>query len=113
MHLESPFFSLLVLAGIIFSIAAMFTYVFPPKKINYLYGYRTSASMKTEERWHFAQKFSAIYLLKIGIFLVGVSLFGLFYSISLTTDTVVAVIILAAAVVLLFWRTESELGKLP
>jgi uncharacterized membrane protein len=113
MNLESAFFSLLVLTGMIFTIAAMVTYIFPPKKINYLYGYRTAGSMKSEERWAFAQKFSAILLLKIGLLLVGISLFGLFYSISTTTDTLAAVLILTAAVVLLIWRTESELKKLP
>lgn len=32
---------------------------FPPKKINYLYGYRTSRSMKSEQAWQVANKMSA------------------------------------------------------
>jgi uncharacterized membrane protein len=37
--------------------------VFPPKKINYLYGYRTSSSMKNIENWNLANKYSANLML--------------------------------------------------
>ncbi|MFN5621164.1 MAG: SdpI family protein [Flavobacteriales bacterium] len=41
---------------------------FPPKKINALYGYRTLASMRSEEAWRFAQKFSARRMILVGGF---------------------------------------------
>lgn len=40
---------------------------FPPKKINYLYGYRTNRSMKTQEVWDAANIFSAKALIKISL----------------------------------------------
>ncbi|MEZ4857476.1 MAG: SdpI family protein [Flavobacteriaceae bacterium] len=32
---------------------------FPPKKINYYYGYRTNRSMKNEDTWKAAQEYSS------------------------------------------------------
>lgn len=51
---------IVVLVGIIF-------WVFPPKKINGHYGYRTKASMKSQEAWDVAQKCSAKMMLVFGI----------------------------------------------
>ncbi len=34
-------------------------YLFPPKKMNALYGYRTPRSKKNQGNWDFAQKYSA------------------------------------------------------
>ena len=48
------------LTGLIFFFAAIIMYYYPPKEINSLYGYRTSSSMKSEERWDFAQRFSSL-----------------------------------------------------
>lgn len=55
-----PFVVTVVLTGIIFVIAAGWMERRPPKTINHLYGYRTPASMASQERWDFAQKASAI-----------------------------------------------------
>ncbi|MFT4662476.1 MAG: putative membrane protein [Patiriisocius sp.] len=41
----------------------------PPKKINSLYGYRTSSSMLNQERWDFAQKFSGKLMVNTGVIL--------------------------------------------
>jgi uncharacterized membrane protein len=48
---------------LLLSVIAFVFKVFPPKKINYLYGYRTSSSMKNIENWNLANKFSANLLL--------------------------------------------------
>ena len=34
-------------------------WIWPPKKINMTYGYRTTRSMKSQSAWDFAQKYSA------------------------------------------------------
>jgi len=47
---------------------------FPPKKINYLYGYRTAASMKNQQTWDEANKYSANYMIKCGIALIIIGL---------------------------------------
>jgi uncharacterized membrane protein len=37
--------------------------LFPPRKINHLYGYRTFKSMKSQQAWDVANSFFARYLL--------------------------------------------------
>ena len=46
-----PIFAIATLLFIVFR-------VFPPKKVNALYGYRTKRSMKNQTNWDFAQKSS-------------------------------------------------------
>ncbi|MPS71691.1 MAG: SdpI family protein [Chryseobacterium sp.] len=57
------------LIGSIFIIAGLVMLIFPPKKINTLYGYRTPRSMKNIDNWNFAQQFSAKLML-IGGFVI-------------------------------------------
>ena len=52
----------------------------PPKQINDLYGYRTSASMLSPERWTFSQKYAAKELIRFGTVLAFASILGLCYS---------------------------------
>ena len=109
---DSTLFSILILVGGVFSIAAMLLYLFPPKKINYLYGYRTFNSMKSDERWHFAQRFSAIAMLQSGTGLILFSSLGLFLAFSEQTATVIAYSSIGLAVALLIIRTENALKKM-
>jgi uncharacterized membrane protein len=44
---------------------ALIVYKFPPKKINHLYGYRTSRSMKNETVWNYANSYSNLLFIKI------------------------------------------------
>lgn len=60
--------------GLIFILAGLIQMIFPPKKINSLYGYRTPRSMKNIEVWNFAQKLSSKVLILMGFIL---SLFGI------------------------------------
>jgi len=57
------------LVGIVFTLAGVIVYLFPPKQINYFYGYRTKSSMKSKDAWDFSQKYSAVRMFLIGIFL--------------------------------------------
>lgn len=47
-----PLPSILFLSGGIFYLVALVLSKFSPKKINYFYGYRTKASMKSQESWN-------------------------------------------------------------
>lgn len=60
----------LALVGIIFVLAGIIMLLFPPKNINFLYGYRTNRSMKTQENWDFSQIYSAKLLVGFGLFLL-------------------------------------------
>lgn len=59
-------FAHLALGPLMLLFASLF-FFFPPKKVNYLYGYRTFRSMKSQEAWNFANRFSAKYLLGVSL----------------------------------------------
>lgn len=50
--------------------------LFPPSKINSLYGYRTESSMRSQERWDFAQRRGTCELIRLGLALMAASLIG-------------------------------------
>lgn len=62
---EMPLF-----AGILFLVIGILFKFFPPKKRNIIYGYKTYNSMKSQEHWDFAQKFSALKMIQCGVFLI-------------------------------------------
>lgn len=97
------------LAGIIFATAGLIQYIFAPKKINSLYGYRTRSSMKSEERWHFAQKYSALKLIAVGLFLLVVSLLPLVVAVGETVQIVLQPGIIMLSIAYLFYSTEKAL----
>ena len=111
MNIESSFFTMLVMVGGIFIIVGMLTYVLPPKKINFLYGYRTMNSMKSKEKWDFAQKYSSRLLVFIGLILAATSGIGLFYSYSEKVDFGIGMGIVLCSVLYLFFQTENALKK--
>lgn len=53
--------------GMIFIIAGFIFKILPPKKINSIYGYRTNTSMKNQDTWNVAQKYSANSMIILGI----------------------------------------------
>ncbi|MCG2610380.1 SdpI family protein [Flavobacterium sp. SM15] len=103
-----------LLCGVVFSIAATIMYVFPPKKINNWYGYRTSSSMKSEERWQFAQRFSSIKMMVGGCFLVVASFLGLLIKVDEKTQLVLGTALPLLTVFYILWSTERSLkNKFP
>lgn len=76
-----PIFLFFVSMGGIFYVASWIQQKYPPKKINHFYGYRTSSSMKSQERWEFAQMYSARVMQRWGIFLLLCSPLGLWVTI--------------------------------
>ena len=99
------------LTGIIFAITALILYFFPPRKINYLYGYRTAASMKNQERWDFSQKYSAVKMFQSGLFLIALSFLNTLVSLSQKQATVLGISLLVAVCINLFLSTEKALKK--
>lgn len=53
--------------GMLFAIGGLIFKIFPPKKINGVYGYRTNTSMKNQDTWNVAQKYSANSMIILGI----------------------------------------------
>jgi len=106
-----------VFGGISFMVGAIFTavgailYKFPPKKINWFYGYRTPASMRSQERWEFAQQFSAIRMFASGVtmMLLSVVLQSLEISSDVAFNLELATIFISVAYMLI--STEFAINK--
>ena len=115
MNLETIFQSeitfIAVLCGVSFIIAGIILYFFPPKNINGLYGYRTAASMKSQENWDFAQIYSAQKAILSGIILCIVGILAGFVSMSENLQIVIGLSILISFCIYLFVSTEKALKQ--
>lgn len=109
--MENPIFIILITTGLVFMLAGFLMYKFPPKKINGLYGYRTPSSMKSQERWDFAQKYSAKSMIKLGGFLSLCSFFGLVFNPSENIGVLIAMGLLLSTTVFLIFSVEIHIKK--
>jgi uncharacterized membrane protein len=109
--MDNPLFLIPFLIGITLLVAGLILLNYPPKKINSLYGYRTASSMKSKERWDFAQRYSSIELIKISALLVLFSLIGIIYYPSKGLAMVLAFILLLLSIVILIIRVEKAIKK--
>ena len=53
--------------ALILTVGGAVFWMYPPKKINEFYGYRTSRSHKSQEAWDFAQRYSAKLMTIFGL----------------------------------------------
>jgi uncharacterized membrane protein len=99
----------LFLVGLVFSLAAFISIKFPPKKINGIYGYRTSRSMKSQENWDTAQRYSSRLMLKQGLVMLAIG--GLLIALPIHDEVsaVISVALLIISVIVLFVQTEKKL----
>jgi uncharacterized membrane protein len=100
------------LTGIIFTITALILFRFPPKKINWLYGYRTIKSMKSQDAWDFAQHYSSRLMLFSGLILLIIACCALLFPpYNETTEVILSLILVFAAAFGLVILTERELER--
>lgn len=87
----------------------------PPKKINYVYGYRTKRSMKNNDTWRFAHICCGKFLSIIGGIMLPVSALIMFVIPKeeqyVTVATIVIVLVQCAFLSVSFFLTESSLKK--
>ncbi|WP_452232535.1 SdpI family protein [Lacinutrix sp. MEBiC02595] len=100
------------LVGIIFILTGIIMQLFPPKKINPLYGYRTRNSMKNQNNWDFAQKYAAKLLTIIGVVLLLLSTLNIFFNIQGNLEKIISAILILGAVIFLLIKTEGKLKGL-
>ena len=109
-QLIAQFTGIFFMSGIIFILASLIMYLFPPKDINALYGYRSKRSMASQERWDFAQKYSVKQLLKGGLFMVVLGFANYFFDLNMHSR-IPSLIILLLVVGYIFYTTELKLKK--
>lgn len=102
---------ILSVSGLIFLLAGYIQQRFPPKKINHLYGYRTSTSMKSQESWDFAQAYSAKKMMKLGAYYIALSVLSYLIDLHILWSVGIAVIIVTIGPLFMLLQVESELKK--
>ncbi|MDH3711262.1 MAG: SdpI family protein [Cyclobacteriaceae bacterium] len=95
-----------ILGGLITIVGLLF-YTFPPKKINLIYGYRTRRSMRNQETWEAANRYSSLLMILAGILGLLSGSICLLLGASVIIPQIVVVILL----VLLMVMTERFLKK--
>ena len=91
-----------ILLGLILFMAGLVLYLFPPKRINSFYGYRTFNSMKNIDNWKTANQYSSKLLMILGLI---VSMVGYF------TSTIWALVTLVPLIGILFILVEWRISK--
>lgn len=95
--------------GLAFITAYFVSKVWPPKKINDLYGYRTKRSKKSQEAWEFAQNYANQQMLTIALINLLVGVLGLFLPLADALAVILSLSIMMVTLIWLFWRTERAL----
>lgn len=99
------------LPGVLFLVVGALMKAFPAKNRNFLYGYRTTTSMKSQEAWDAAQIFGARESMRLGAIQAVVGL-AVGYTVANEVFPVAYIIVSAVACgIALIARTEMMLRK--
>ena len=109
MHWENPLFLIPIITGPIYMMMGWILLKKPPKEINSLYGYRTGSSMVSQDRWDFAQLFSAREFLKWGSFLTLSAGLGLVVALPEWLGLILALLVMLLFTVIPVVRTERAI----
>lgn len=86
-------------------LAGLLMYEYPPKKINYIVGYRTSKSMKNKRNWTKANKTCGLLWIKLGTTNIFISIllyiFKLLNIINITEQLLSLIIIIQVIIILI------------
>lgn len=108
--IEQAHVGISLLVGGIFALAGFIMLKFPPKKINHLYGYRTSLSMQSQEHWDFAQGIAAKKMIQLGLLIIAFPFVGLLFK-NAVISVVLFIAFLISVSVYLFISVERALKK--
>ncbi len=96
------------MVGMLFFVIAFLFYLFPPKRINALYGYRTARSMKNDKVWQAANRKSASLFLYLAIVLLLMGILD--YFIKELVLLPIQIGVLLGGLGWMIWRTEAYLN---
>ena len=108
--MNNPIFLIPIIVGPILIFLGFVLLKFPPKKKNMLYGYRTRSSMKSQERWDFAQVYSAKEMIWSGAVLTLFSFVGLVYNPKEIISVLIGFGLIILAISFTLFRTEKALA---
>ncbi len=99
-----------LILGVLLVIVFIIFRLFPPKKMNSIYGYRSSKSTQSIENWKFANKYFAIKGLIVGILSIAIGLLSTYLIASYSTG--ITVISTISLLILIFVATERRLSQI-
>ena len=95
----SHIFSHLLIGPLLLVISLIF-FCFPPKKINLIYGHRTSMSMKNQDTWNEANKRSSFMMLLVSALTCILQLIGIVFNINTDSTILYASVFLVAGLII-------------
>lgn len=105
----NPLINITLSVGLIFMAVGCAMYKFPPKNINALWGYRSSSSIKNQDRWNFAQKYASKEMVKLGLILMTTCILGFITNFNNLTNTILGFSLMILAVIILISRVEKAI----
>lgn len=107
----NPWLIILVITGAVNMVAGFILWKFPPRKINWLYGYRTARSMKSQESWDFAQPYAGKELIRQGVLMSLIGLPGPWLPLKPVMAAFLSIPVMLALLGVLLYRTEKALKE--
>lgn len=108
---DSSIFLHLLIGPLLMLFSLIYLY-FPPKKINHLYGHRTSLSMKNQDTWNEANKRSALMMLLVSALTCIFQLIGIVFKVNKETTIFYATILLVVGLIIGVLFIEKQLRSI-
>ncbi len=108
---SNSMFMIPALVGLVMLIVGLIWLKYPPKEINALYGYRTKSSMKTQQRWEFAQKIGAKEMIIAGVILLIIAPLAALFNLSEAVGSMIALAVMLGIMAIMIVRVEMSIQK--
>lgn len=99
------------ITGFVFTFIGIIMYAAQPTEINGFIGYRTGTSMKSKERWDFAQKYSSNVMMICGVLTIVLSVLGYFVPNDYEDKQMIGIWLLITSAVLIIALTEIAIKR--
>jgi len=108
---DSSIFLHLLIGPLLLAFSLIYVY-FPPKKINMMYGHRTSLSMKNQDTWVEANKRSALMMLLVSAMTCIFQLIGIVFKVNQEKTILYATAFLLAGLIIGVLIVEKQLRSI-
>lgn len=103
----------MLIVGLLFIVLGIIMRKYPPKHINYMYGYRTKSAMKSQQHWDFAQSYSTKQIILAGVLLCVLQpiLFSIFKNLSSLNKIILSLVVILLVIVGYILKVEHKIKK--
>ena len=110
--MEATLTSLTLTIGLILFTVGLLFKMFPPSKINLIYGYRTTTSRRNLDTWKVANSYSAGLMTFEGLILIVIGILTTFIHYNKAIGIALGILLMFSSFILLVVATEKHLNKL-